>query len=89
MHYFAPYAVVSHGNFEIVDVGKPVTLDGQLIENGDLLHGDANGIVIVPTDLVKDLPDGVEKIREREARMIRYITSDQFNLGELQGMVGY
>jgi 4-hydroxy-4-methyl-2-oxoglutarate aldolase len=89
MHYFAPYAVVSHGNFEIVDVGKPVTLDGQLIENGDLLHGDANGIVIVPTEVVKDLPDGVQKIREREARMIRYITSDQFNLAELQGMVGY
>jgi 4-hydroxy-4-methyl-2-oxoglutarate aldolase len=89
MHYFAPYAVVSHGNFEIVEVGKPVSLDGQIIENGDLVHGDANGIVVVPTELVKDLPEAVEKIREREARMIEFIKSDAFNLDELQRMVGY
>jgi 4-hydroxy-4-methyl-2-oxoglutarate aldolase len=89
MHYFAPYAVVSHGNFEIVEVGKPVSLDGQVIENGDLLHGDANGIVVVPTELVKDLPEAVEKIREREARMIEFIKSAAFNLDELQRMVGY
>ena len=48
LRYFARYAVVAHANFFIQDVGVPVTLDGQRIEPGDILHGDSNGIVGVP-----------------------------------------
>jgi regulator of RNase E activity RraA len=89
LHYFAPYAVASHGNFEIVDVGGRIRLDGQEIRTGDLLHGDLNGIVIVPTELVKDLPAEVEKIRTREAGFLKYINSPEFNLDDYKGMVGY
>ena len=31
-----------HGNFDIVDIGQPVTLDGQQVVTGD--HGDQNGL---------------------------------------------
>src|SRR5215211_6534309 len=41
--YFARYVVVSHGNFDIVDIGTPIVLDGQEVSTGDILHGDANG----------------------------------------------
>src|SRR5919112_707059 len=34
--YFAHYVVVSHGNFRVVDVGEPVTLDGQEVKTGDI-----------------------------------------------------
>src|SRR5262245_55675303 len=78
MHYFAPYPVVSHGNFSIVDVGIAVTLDGQRIETGDLLHGDANGIVIVPSSIVSGLPNAVSAIRDREQRLIEFVKSDRF-----------
>ena len=89
LHYFAPYAVASHGNFEIVDVGGRIRLDGQEIRTGDLLHGDLNGIVIVPTELVKDLPAEVEKIRDREAGFLNYINGPEFDLDDYKGMVGY
>lgn len=89
MHYFAPYAVVSHGNFDIVDVNIPITLDGQTVNPGDLLHGDANGIVIVPPELVEKLPDEVEKIRAREKSFIDFIRGDQFTLEGYIGMTGY
>lgn len=89
MHYFAPYAVVSHGNFDIVDVNGPVILDGQTINPGDLLHGDGNGIVVVPPDLVDKLPEQVEQIRAREQRFIEFIRSERFNLDEYIGMIGY
>ena len=89
MHYFAPYAVVSHGNFEIVDVGGRITLDGQEIRTGDLLHGDANGIVIVPPEVLKDLAAEVEKIRYREAGFLKYINGPEFDLDDYKGMVGY
>jgi 4-hydroxy-4-methyl-2-oxoglutarate aldolase len=89
MHYFAPYAVVSHGNFEIVEVGGRIRLDGQEIRTGDLVHGDANGIVIIPSEVVKDLPAEIEKIRAREAGFLKYINSPEFDLDTYKGMVGY
>ena len=73
----------------VVDVGGRIRLDGQEIRTGDLLHGDLNGIVIVPTELVKDLPAEVEKIRTREAGFLQYINSPEFNLDDYKGMVGY
>lgn len=89
LHYFAPYPVVSHGNFEIVDVGIPVTLDGQVIQTGDLLHGDVNGVVVVPHEAIGELPEAVEKVRVREKRMMDYIKSPEFTLNgfhEVSGM---
>jgi 4-hydroxy-4-methyl-2-oxoglutarate aldolase len=89
MHYFAPYAVVSHGNFRIVDICVPITLDGQRVETGDILHGDINGIVIVPPTVVPGLPDAVNVIRDRERRLIDFIKSDRFNLDDARASRGY
>jgi regulator of RNase E activity RraA len=89
LHYFAPYAVVSHGNFQIVDVGLSVTLDGQVVHPGDLLHGDANGIVIVPPQVLDGLPAAVDNIREREKRTIDYIKGPEFTLDGLKQVTGY
>lgn len=89
LHYFAPYTVVSHGNFRIVDVGVPVTLDGQRIERGDLLHGDANGIVIVPADCVPQLSAAVDEIRQRERRILDYVRQPGFTLEGLRKTGGY
>jgi 4-hydroxy-4-methyl-2-oxoglutarate aldolase len=89
LHYFAPHAVVSHGNFRIVDVGAAVTLDGQRIESGDLLHGDLNGIVIVPTELLPRLPEAVEQVRQKERAMMDYIRGPDFDLKGFRDLGGY
>ncbi len=88
-HYFAPFPVVSHANFGIVDVGVPVTLDGQAISTGEILHGDANGIVIVPTATLDGLPDEVEQIRERERVTMEFVRGDSFSLASLKQRSGY
>jgi 4-hydroxy-4-methyl-2-oxoglutarate aldolase len=89
LHYFASYAVVSHGNFSVVDIGVPITVDGQRIETGDFLHGDANGIVIVPPVVVSGLADAVNAIRDRERRLIEFIKSDRFTLEDAKASRGY
>jgi regulator of RNase E activity RraA len=78
--YFARYVVVSHGNYEIADVGVPVTLDGQQIATGDILHGDENGIVVVPDELVSRLPDAIEEIRTSEATKIKALGDLDFTV---------
>jgi regulator of RNase E activity RraA len=88
-HYFMRYPVVSHGNFEILSVGEPIELDGQRIENGDLLHGDRNGIVVIPDAVLDGLPAAVAGIREREQAQLAYMRGDAFSLADLKQRSGY
>lgn len=89
MHYYAAYHVVSHGNFSIVDVGVPVELDGQRIETGDILHGDVNGIVVIPAAILDGLPEVVAEIRDRERRVMEFIRGESFTLEGVKSGRGY
>ena len=89
LHYFAPHPVVSHGNFRIVDVGVSIQLDGQTVETGDLLHGDVNGIVVVPPAAIDRLPEVVEQVRARERRTMEFVKSADFTIEGLKKVVGY
>lgn len=88
-HYFMRYPVVSHANFEIATVGEPVELDGQRVETGDLVHGDANGIVLIPWQILSELPDAVEKVRIAEAADMAYIDGAEFTLTGFKDRKGY
>ena len=87
--YFARYVVVSHGNFDIVDIGEPITLDGQEVKTGDILHGDANGIVIVPREVLDGLPAAVREVRTRERATMDFIISAEYTLAEARKRAGY
>ena len=88
-HYFMRYPVVSHANFEIATVGEPVELDGQRVETGDLVHGDANGIVVIPWEILSELPDAVDTVRSAEAADMAYIDGDGFTLTGFKDRKGY
>lgn len=88
-HYFMRHAVVSHAEFELSKVSDPVLLDGQLVRTGDLLHGDANGIVLVPAAALPDLPAAVEAVRTTERRDLDFIEGPDFTLDGYRAMRGY
>lgn len=88
-HYFMRYPVVSHANFELSKVGDPVYLDGQLVRTGDILHGDANGVVIVPWEGLADLPAAVGAVQAAERRDLDYLESAEFTLDGYRAMRGY
>jgi len=87
-HYFAPYPVVSHGNWEVVDVGREIVLGGQVVRSGDVVHGDANGVVVLSPDLVPKLPAAVEQIRSREREYLEFIRSAEFSLAGFRELRG-
>ena len=87
--YFARYVVVSHANYEIVDVGGQVTLDGQEVRTGDILHSDANGVVIVPRQVLDGLPEAVEEVRTRERATMDFINSSAFTIAAERKRAGY
>lgn len=88
-HYFMRYPVVSHAEFELSKVGDPVHVDGQVVHSGDILHGDANGVVIVPWESLEDLPAAVETVRTIERRDLDYLQSPEFTLEGYRAMRGY
>jgi 4-hydroxy-4-methyl-2-oxoglutarate aldolase len=87
--YFASGVCVSHGNFLVEGVGEPIELDGQAVRTGDLLHGDVNGIVVVPRETLADLPGAVAKIRAREGELLDYVRSDAFTVEGARELTGY
>ena len=90
LHYFGSFPVVSHGNFEILDVGES-RFRSTVRTSGpdDILHGDVNGIVVVPNDVLDGLEAAINVIRDRESRFMNFIKSDTFNLEQAKAGTGY
>lgn len=85
---FAPGTVVAHGTIGILDVGQPVEIDGVTIAPGDLLHGDENGLALVPTVDGQALLAQAERVLERERRLMTFAASDEFSMEELRRQLG-
>lgn len=89
-HYFAPGAVVSHGLPRCLDVNVPVTIDGLRIEPGDLLHGDLNGLVLIPEDIADQVADEADRVRDVERQRLEFIQGPNFSIEALRAQqVGY
>lgn len=85
--YFACGAVASHAYFRIVRVGLPVQVRGLTIRPGDLLHGDENGIIVVPHEGIEKLPGIVDDIRLRERTLMTLVRGAEFNLEQIRNRV--
>jgi 4-hydroxy-4-methyl-2-oxoglutarate aldolase len=79
---FCSGLVVSHGNPICVSVGDPVTISGLTIAPGDLLHGDVNGLVLIPTACAQEIIAAAEEVLAREVALLQYINSPDFKLNE-------
>jgi 4-hydroxy-4-methyl-2-oxoglutarate aldolase len=82
--YFLPGKVVSHRNKTFRAANIPVTVESLTIHPGDLMHADVNGVVVIPTEIADQLPDAVERLREKEGRVISYVNSGNVDLGTLK-----
>lgn len=66
MQVFARGAVASHGRVHLVGIGRPVVVGGLPVEHGALLHGDENGLVKIPLEIVDRLPAAADQVRDAE-----------------------
>ena len=83
-HYFARGRVASHAYFHIVRVGVPIQVSGLVIHPNDLLHGDENGLMVVPKDGLEKLPAAVEAVRARERELMEFVRGPEFNFEGLR-----
>jgi regulator of RNase E activity RraA len=78
-HYFGRGLVVAHGRPSIYDVGAVVTIDGMEVHPGDLLHGDENGITVIPAEIAGQVAAKALEHREEEQRRLEEIRSPDFH----------
>lgn len=72
-HYFCAGLVVSHGNPICVSVNSDVTISGMQVRPGDLLHGDENGVVLIPDACAGQVVEAAQRIWAREDQTMRQI----------------
>src|SRR5215471_6302554 len=72
-HYFARGSVASHANFRISRVGVPVQVRGMVVNPGDIVHGDLNGVITVPKVDLAALREAVETVRRKERKVMDFV----------------
>lgn len=86
-HYFAGSVAVSHAYVHIVEIGKPVEIDGLKIQSGDLLHGDLHGVQTIPIDIAARIPQVAANITAEEQALVALCRSPEFSLEKLRAAV--
>jgi len=76
--YFCAGLVVAHGNPICVSVGEEVTISGMKVRPGDLLHGDANGIVMIPEACATQVVEAAQAIWAKEGETLRRVNRPDF-----------
>jgi len=77
--YFGRGLVVAHGRPCIYDVGATVVIDGMEVHPGDLLHGDENGITVVPAEIAAQVAAKAQEHRDMEHARLKEILSEDFH----------
>lgn len=62
-------------DYGLYGIDVPVTLDGMLVTPGDVIHADADGVVVVPAGMTARLKEHVVDFAELEARQEELIRS--------------
>ena len=60
----------SHAFVQMVDYGGPVNVAGMGVVDGDLIHADQHGAVVIPTDVAAEVMAAADLIARREAVII-------------------
>jgi len=60
----------SHAFVHVVDFGGQVTVHGMAVQNGDLIHADRHGAVVVPMDKISAMRGALDLLIKKEARII-------------------
>ncbi|WP_298859913.1 RraA family protein [uncultured Sulfitobacter sp.] len=60
----------SHGFVHVREIGTPVTIFGMTVSQGDLIHADRHGAVVVPMEVLGGLAAAIHKMQETETLIL-------------------
>jgi regulator of RNase E activity RraA len=74
----------SHAHVHVVEMGVPVTIHGMDVADGDILHADRHGAVVIPPHAVTKLPAAVDLITRREKVVLDAARGEDFDIDALK-----
>ena len=70
---FTGSTISSHACSHIVDVGRTIRVGGLVVNPGDLLHGDGDGVTSIPIEIVAEIPDAAPEFIAAERILLDYV----------------
>lgn len=74
----------SHGFVHVIDIGTPVNIKGLRVEQGELIHADRHGALVIPEAVIDDLADCIDKVVASEAIVLGPARAPGFNIEKLE-----
>ena len=75
---------VSHGYVHVVEIGTPVNVFGVRVVQGELIHADRHGALVIPQDVIPYLKAAIDKVVASEAIVIGPAREPGFNIDKLE-----
>jgi regulator of RNase E activity RraA len=69
----------SHGFVHVKEVGTTVTVFGMQVANGDLIHADRHGAVVIPPDVLPILEEAIHQLLDTEKLVLDPARQDGFD----------
>lgn len=70
---FSESVIVSHGYSRIEEIHVPIHVGGLSVKPGDLLHADANGVVLIPHEIAEETANACEAFVAVERIYLDYL----------------
>jgi regulator of RNase E activity RraA len=70
---FTGSTICSHAYCHILHIGLPVRVGGLVVRQGDLLHGDANGVTSIPPQIASEVADLAAEFVAAERIVLDYV----------------
>lgn len=81
---FVGATICSHAHSHLDDIGRPVRVGGLVVQPGDLLHGDADGVTNIPAEIAAEVADVAGEFVAAERLLIDYArASGEKSIAEL------
>lgn len=74
----------SHAHVRVTGHGGTVEVHGMTVRDGDIVHADCHGGVVVPADAVAKLPEAIDLIARREAVLLTAARTPGFDIEKLR-----
>lgn len=77
----------SHAYVHSVDFGIHVNVHGMGVNDGDLIHADRHGAVVVPVAVARDIPAAAELLGRREKVILDACAAPDFDIEKLKAAI--
>ena len=75
---------VSHGFVHVVEIGTAVNILGLTVAQGELIHADRHGALVIPNDVIPRLNAAIDTVVLNEAIVLEPARQKGFNIDKLE-----